>query len=70
MSGFDDNYASLVDDDGGNLEHLRDTTGLIHTTTFYTTSSATETTPGSVRGLPAVLQASAQAKTARPSRRA
>jgi len=50
VSGYDDNYPALVDDDGGNLEYVRDAAGLVATFTYYASTTATSTTPGGAMG--------------------
>ena len=50
VSGYDDNYPALVDDDGGNLEYIRDAAGLVATFTYYASTTATSSTPGGAKG--------------------
>jgi RHS repeat-associated protein len=50
ISGYDENYPALVDDDGGNLEYVRDSAGLVATFTYYASTTATSSTPGGAKG--------------------
>ncbi|WP_020476098.1 MBG domain-containing protein [Zavarzinella formosa] len=50
VSGFDDSYADLLHDDAGNYEFLRDGEGLISTTTYGASTTATSSTAGNVEG--------------------
>ncbi len=50
VSGYDDTKPDLLDSVNGNYQHLRDSAGLIETTAYYTSTTATETTPGGVSG--------------------
>ncbi len=51
VSGYDDAYLDLLNNVDGNYAFLRDSTGLITTYEYYTTTTATDTAPGSVDGL-------------------
>ncbi len=50
VSGYNDTYADLLNNQNGNYQYLRDTSGLINTTDFYTMTTATESMPGGVAG--------------------
>ncbi len=50
VSGYNDTYADLVHFVSGNAAYLNDSTGLINVTTYYTDSTATDTTTGSALG--------------------
>jgi len=50
ISGYDDTYADLMHNQSGNYQYLRDSQGLIATTSFYTSTTATSTTAGGVNG--------------------
>jgi RHS repeat-associated protein len=51
VSGFDDNYADLVNfDEFGNAQYLRDSAGLFTNYSYSTSTTATTSTLGSVKG--------------------
>jgi hypothetical protein len=50
VSGYDETRPDLLNNQAGNYQYLRDSSGLIATTSYYTSTTATETTPGGVIG--------------------
>ncbi|HWE97544.1 MAG TPA: RHS repeat-associated core domain-containing protein [Tepidisphaeraceae bacterium] len=50
VSGYDDSTLDLVNSVGGNAQYLNDTSGLISTTTYSGTTTATATTAGDAAG--------------------
>jgi hypothetical protein len=50
VSGYDDSKADLLDEESDNYTYLRDDVGLIQTTSYYSTTTATSTTAGGVAG--------------------
>ena len=50
VSGYDDTKADLLDSQSSNYTHLRDSSGLIYTTTYSTSTTAGESTAGEVAG--------------------
>lgn len=52
VTGYDDNYADLVNynSQNGTYQYLSANSGLIDLTTYYTTTTATASTPGGVTG--------------------
>jgi RHS repeat-associated protein len=50
VSGFDENFADLLHNVGGDYQYLRDFSGLITVEHYYTATTATEDTPGGVAG--------------------
>src|SRR5205085_5724860 len=49
-SGFDDSYSDLLHNQSGNYQYLRDSQGLIYTTSYSSSTTATSTTAGNVNG--------------------
>ena len=50
VTGYDDSYAGPADNQNGNYQYLSDNSGLITLYNYYTTTTATATTPGGVAG--------------------
>jgi RHS repeat-associated protein len=50
ISGFDENRPDLLNNQAGNYTYLYENTGLIATATYYTSTTAGDTTPGGVAG--------------------
>jgi RHS repeat-associated protein len=50
VTGFDDSKPDLLNNQGGTYQYLSNNSGLITLTDYYTTTTATETTSGSVAG--------------------
>jgi RHS repeat-associated protein len=50
VSGYDDGFADLVNESGGDYQYLRDNQGLITTYSYYASTSATTTVAGGVAG--------------------
>jgi RHS repeat-associated protein len=50
VSGYNESYADLLHNVGGNFQYLRDGDGLITTTTYGSSTTATTTTPGDAAG--------------------
>jgi hypothetical protein len=50
VSGYDETRPDLLNNQGGHYQYLRDNAGLITVTDYYTSTTATETTPGGVAG--------------------
>jgi site-specific DNA recombinase len=50
LTGFDESSPDLLVSTNGNYQYLSDTDGLIQIISYYTTTTATETTPGGVAG--------------------
>jgi RHS repeat-associated protein len=50
VSGYDQTRPDLLDNQSGNYQHLRDNQGLIEARTYYTSTTATSTTPGGASG--------------------
>ncbi|MCI0738944.1 MAG: hypothetical protein L0Y72_07860, partial [Gemmataceae bacterium] len=50
VSGYDETKPDLLNNQSGNYQYLRDTSGLIEVRTYFTTTTATETAAGSVAG--------------------
>jgi RHS repeat-associated protein len=50
VTDYDEGYEELIDDDGGNLEFLADSTGLITTYSYGSSTTANSTTAGNALG--------------------
>jgi RHS repeat-associated protein len=50
VSGYDETKADLLDNQSGNYQHLRDSQGLVETTSYYSSTTATSSTAGGVNG--------------------
>lgn len=50
VSGYDDSYADLLHMVSGNYQYLNDDSGLITTASFYSSTTATDSTAGGVAG--------------------
>jgi RHS repeat-associated protein len=50
VSGYDATKPDLVNNQGGNYQYLRDSDGLIEVRTYFTSTTATSTTPGGIAG--------------------
>src|SRR5262249_56383702 len=50
VSGYDETKADLLNNQSGNYQYLRDSQGLIETTSYYTSTTATSSTAGGVTG--------------------
>jgi RHS repeat-associated protein len=50
VTGYDDSHADLLNNQGGNYQYLSDHTGLITRYDYDSSTTATESTPGSVTG--------------------
>src|SRR5262249_46612095 len=50
VTGYDDTYADLLHDQSGNFQYLSDSSGLVSTTEYYTSTTATSSTAGGVAG--------------------
>jgi RHS repeat-associated protein len=50
VTGYNDSYADLVNYQNGTYQYVSANSGLIDLTTYYTTTTATATTPGGVTG--------------------
>jgi RHS repeat-associated protein len=50
VTGYNDSYADLLHNANGTYQYLSNTSGLISTTDYYTSTTATETTAGGVAG--------------------
>jgi hypothetical protein len=52
VSGCDDSYADLLHDQSGNYQYLNDSTGLVTTFSYYSSTTATGSSAGGVAGYP------------------
>lgn len=50
VTGYDDTFADLLNNQGGNYQYLSNSTGLITTYSYYTDDTGTETTSGGAAG--------------------
>ncbi len=50
VTGYDDSHADLLNNQNGHYQYLSDNSGLITRYDYYSTTTATETTPGGVTG--------------------
>jgi RHS repeat-associated protein len=50
VTGYDDSYADLLNNQGGTYQYLSNTSGLIQLADYYSTTTAGETTAGGVAG--------------------
>jgi RHS repeat-associated protein len=50
VTGYDETKADLLNNQNGNYQYLSDTSGLIHLTDYYTSTTATATAAGGVAG--------------------